>query len=37
MDILINLSSKSTKMFAFSGGFTLLSNAMMDPILTEKS
>lgn len=28
---------KSTKMFAYSGGFSLLSNAMMDPILIEKS
>lgn len=24
-------------MFAYSGGFTLLSNAMMDPILSDKS
>ena len=37
MDILINLSSKSTKTFAFSGGFTFLSNAMMDPVISEKS
>ena len=24
-------------MFAFSGGFTLLSNSMLDPILSDKS
>lgn len=37
IDILVSFSVKSTKMFAFSGGFTQLSNAMMDPVLTEKS
>lgn len=37
MEILINFSTKSTKMFTFSGGFTFLSNAMMDPIVSEKS
>ncbi len=34
IDILVTLSVKSTKMFAFSGGFNLLSNAMMDPVLS---
>ncbi len=32
-DILIMLSSKSPKMFAYSGGFSLLSNAILDPTL----
>jgi hypothetical protein len=30
VDILVALSSKSTKMMAFSGGFALLAGVMLD-------